>query len=463
MRRLINIVLFSWLLHTSVLAQSTVNLLEKADYITPYNVINPIIHQTTIRNPIIKGFYSDPSICKVGEDYFLATSTLEYFPGVPILHSKDLIHWEIIGHCITRREQMPMGLNTFAPSLRYHEGMFYLFCTKFGGLGGNYYMTAKNPAGPWSNPVWLEVRGIDPDIFFDDNGKTYLITSLFTIYEIDLQTGKILDKGKKIWYGNGGAALEGPHIYKKDGYYYLMAAEGGTAEGHRVTIARALKIEGPYIDNPSNPILANENAAGQLNDLHGAGHGDLIKDSENSWWIVFHAYRPNGGVKGIHHTLGRETCILPVFWPQNGWPIVNGNGAATLEVSTPTLPENKVKTAPSRTEFNDSTFDPYWAHIQIPNSQNYSLSERKGYLRLKGDTIKLGDNGSPTFIGKRLYDFNFSASTEIDFQPLTEGEIAGMTLVNNGTHFDILIKKEGKQRTAQVHLQFGKISINQNQ
>lgn len=443
------------LYNSSSLAQSAKNMIELEDYYTPYNNVHKTDGEITYRNPVIPGFYPDPSICKVGDDYYLVTSTFEYFPGVPVFHSKDLVNWTQIGYCINRKEQLPMGVNIFAPNIQHHDGLFYMITTNFGGKGGNFYVTAEKPEGPWSEPQWVDLRGIDPDLFFDDNGKSYIITSLFTVYEIDLQTGKLLGEGRKVWYGNGGAALEGPHIYKKDGYYYLMAAEGGTAEGHQVTIARALNIFGPYINNPSNPILANENAAGQLNGLHGVGHADIIQASDDSWWMVFHGYRMVGN-RGIHHTLGRETCLAPVSWPKNGWPVVNGNGTVGFEMNTPTLPLNKTTKEPAKYNFDNVKLGLEWNYIQIPDPNNYSLEERKGYLRLKGDKSTIGEIGSPTFVGRRVQDINFSATTTLEFNPQNAKEEAGITLVNNGSHFDLSITKFERERIVQVKLQFGK-------
>lgn len=448
------LLLFFLFCQSHVVAQSKKNMLEIEDYITPYNIVSKTDGEVTYQNPIIPGFYPDPSVCRVGDDYFLVTSTFEYFPGIPVFHSRDLVNWEQIGYCIERKEQLPMGVNIFAPNIQYHNGIFYTITTNFGGKGGNFYVTAEKPEGPWSEPIWVDIRGIDPDLFFDEDGKSYIITSLFTVYEIDLQTGKLLGEGRKIWYGNGGAALEGPHIYKKDGYYYLMSAEGGTAEGHHVTIARALNIFGPYINNPANPILAHENAAGQLNNLHGVGHADIVQASDQSWWMVFHGYRLVGN-RGIHHTLGRETCLTPVSWPKNSWPIVNGNGTVMLKMNHPTLPLNKTTDKPAKIDFDRLKLGMEWNFIHIPDNNNYSLEERKGYLRLKGDITTIGGNNSPTFVGRRVQDINFSATTTLEFDPKYANEEAGITLVNNGTHFDLSITKFNGKRVVQVKLQFG--------
>ena len=407
----------------------------------------------TYNNPIIPGFYSDPSVCRVGEDYYLISSTFEYFPGVPVFHSKDLINWEQIGHCVHRKEQLPKGVNIFAATIRHHEGTFYMITTNMGGNFGNFYVTATNPAGPWSDPIFIDVPGIDPDLFFDDDGKSYVISSPFILYEINLESGELLTEGLKVWNGTGGRYSEAPHIYKKDGYYYLMAAEGGTEEAHSETIARSHSIWGPYTDNPANPILAHANAAGQGNPIQGVGHADIIQAHDDSWWIVFHGYRTVSDK--AHHILGRETCLAPVTWAKNAWPVVNGNGTATVNMTCPTLPLKPFPETPKRLEFDTEELELDWNYVQFPEEDNYSLTEREGYLRLKGAAEKLGTRKTSTFVGRRLRNFYFTATTQLDFDPKKEDEEAGMTLLNNGSHFDIMINKKGGKRILIVKLQFG--------
>jgi alpha-N-arabinofuranosidase len=408
--------------------------------------------QVTYNNPIIPGFHSDPSICRVGDDYYLITSTFEYFPGVPVFHSKDLVNWEQIGYCLNRKEQIPNGINIFAATIRYNNGTFYMITTNIIG-GGNFYVTATNPAGPWSDPVWLkDLPGIDPDLFFDEDGKTYVISSPFILSEINPETGE-MSEGKKIWNGTGGRYSEGPHIYKKDGFYYLMAAEGGTEEAHSETIARSNNIWGPYTDNPANPILAHANAAGQGNPIQGVGHADIIQAHDNSWWIVFHGYR-NISDK-THHILGRETCLAPVNWPKNGWPVVNGNGTATVNMTCPTLPLKPVENKAVKLDFGTNKLPLEWNYVKFPNYNNYSLTEREGYLRLKGAAETMSTGVTSTFVGKRLSDFYFTATTELEFNPENENEEAGMILLNNGSHFDVMVSNTSNDRVIQVKLQFG--------
>jgi len=412
--------------------------------------------RVTYKNPVIPGFYSDPSVCRVGEDYFLVTSTFEYFPGVPVFHSRDLVHWEQIGHCIDREDQLPEGMNIFASTIRYHEGTFYMITTNV-GRGGNFYVTATDPAGPWSDPVWIDVPGIDPDLFFDDSGKTYVISSPFILYEIDLKSGELLTKGKKVWFGTGGRYAEGPHIYEKDGYYYLMAAEGGTEEAHSETIARSNTIWGPYTDNPANPILAHANAAGQNNLIQGIGHADIVQAHDGSWWMVFHGYRKSTGYP-VHHILGRETCLAPVSWPRNGWPVVNGNGTAIINMTCRTLSLMPFPEKPARDEFDSEKLGLEWNYLQVPENKDVLYNFSDGKLALTGSAKRIGDGGSPAFLGRRLQHMDFEASTRLDFDPRHENEEAGLILLNNLQHFDILIRRTGKQRIVQVKLQFGNIT-----
>ena len=419
----------------------------------------------TFHNPVIPGFFSDPSVCKAGDDYYLVTSTFEYFPGVPVFHSKDLVNWEMIGYCLSRKSQLPDGLDPFACTIRYHEGTFYMITTNvisepgangtFSFSAKNFFVTATNPAGPWSDPVWVDARGIDPDLFFDTDGKTYVISSTFELNEIDLRTGKFINEGKKIWNGNGGRYPEGPHIYKKDGFYYLMDAEGGTEEAHSETIARSKNIWGPYNANPANPILTHVNGAGMNNPIQGVGHADIIQSQEGSYWMVFHGYRTVGG--GVQHILGRETCLAPVCWPTNGWPVVNGNGTVTVDMNCPTLPQHPFAEKPAKEEFNSDQLGLEWNYIHYPEQSNYSLSARKGYLRLTGSPQTIEDRKNPIFVGRRLQDMYFTATTQIEFDPKSDKQEAGLILLNNGVHFDILIKQSRGKRVLVSRLRFGSV------
>ncbi|MFN8241393.1 MAG: family 43 glycosylhydrolase [Bacteroidales bacterium] len=243
--------------------------------------------------------------------------------------------------------------------------------------------------------------------------------------------------------------------FKKDGFYYLMAAEGGTEEAHSETIARSKSIWGPYDANPANPILTHCNAAGQNNPIQGLGHADIVQAHDGSYWIVFHGYRSVGGT---HHLLGRETCLAPVTWPENGWPVVNGNGTISVNMTCQTLPLKPFPEKPARTDFTSGKLDLEWNYIHYPVSSDYSLAARKGYLRLKGSGLTISDAKSPTFVGQRTRHMSFVASTLLDFKPSSANEEAGMTLLNNRTHFDLLVKQSGGKRVAVARLQFGTIN-----
>ena len=270
-------------------------------------------------NPIIPGFHPDPSIVRVDDDYYIVNSSFQYFPGVPIFHSKDLINWEQIGNVLDRPTQLPLKgtgswTGIYAPTIRYNEGTFYMITTNIGN-GGNFLVTSENPEGPWSEPKVLEQGGIDPSLYFEDE-KVYMVSNpdnVITLCEIDPKSGKRLTPGKPLWRGTGGRYPEGPHIYKKDGYYYLLISEGGTELAHHLTIARSKDIYGPYEANPNNPILTNCNMKGQGLNVQGTGHGDFVQAKDGSWWVVFLAYRHFGG---SYHHMGRETFLAPVEWKE---------------------------------------------------------------------------------------------------------------------------------------------------
>ena len=247
---------------------------------------------TSYRNPVLPGFYPDPSVCRVGEDYYLVTSTFEFFPGVPVFHSRDLVHWEQIGHALTRASQLPLreappSGGIYAPTIRYHDGVFYMVTTNV-SYGGNFYVTATDPAGPWSDPIYVDQAGIDPSLLFDDDGKVYFLSNgngCMSICEIDIRTGEKLAPTRPSWRGTGGRYPEAPHLYKIDGLYYLMIAEGGTEYGHMETIARSISPYGPWEPSPRNPILTNRNTEQNM-PIQGTGHADLVQTQNGDWYAV---------------------------------------------------------------------------------------------------------------------------------------------------------------------------------
>ncbi len=410
-------------------------------------------------NPIIQGFYPDPSICRVGEDYYMVHSSFEYFPGVPIFHSKDLVHWQQIGHVLTRESQLnldtvPASGGIYAPTLRFHNDTFYMITTNT-THEGNFFVHTTDPYGEWSDPVWVDMPMIDPSLFWDDDGKVYVQTSTGIFQsEIDLKTGKRLSPLRRIWEkGSGGNWIEAPHIYKKDGYYYLLLAEGGTYYGHMITIARSKNIWGPYESCPNNPILTHRNT--YLDPIQGTGHGDLIQDHHGDWWMVFLAFRVNGQ---FYHTLGRETFLAPVTW-ENGWPVVNNNEDISLKMKVPTLPFHKFNTH-NRDEFEHEKLALQWNFLRNPpDSSYYSLTEKKGSLMLKGTASNLNDLLPKTFVGRRQQDYHFEATTSFNFQPTAGNEEAGVTLLmNNKHHYDIFISRnKAGQRTINARYTIGSL------
>ncbi len=280
-----------------------------------------------INNPILPGFYPDPSICRVGDDFYIACSSFEIYPGIPIFHSKDLAHWEKIGHALTKENGFHVEANMVvngiaAPTLRYHNGTFYVMSCNFSHKG-NFMVTAKDPAGPWSEPVWLpEVPDLDCSLFFDNDDKAYIVTpgnaeqednnrGIF-ISEFDLDTGCLVGERKQIWNSAArcAAAPEAPHIYHIGEYYYLMIAEGGTEHYHAVTIARSKALFGWYEGNPANPVMTHRHLGFDY-PIDNVGHADLVDTPDGNWYAVMLGSRI---IEGPYKNLGRETYICPVIW-----------------------------------------------------------------------------------------------------------------------------------------------------
>jgi len=416
-------------------------------------------------NPVIPGFHPDPSVCKVGDDFYLVTSTFAYFPGVPVFHSKDLVNWKQIGHCLTRPSQVKLDKcrvsgGIYAPTIRYHEGTFYMVTTNVSDKG-NFIVHTQDPAGEWSDPVWLKQGGIDPSLYFED-GKCYLTTNpdnCIYLSEINPATGEQLTESKAIWAGTGGRYPEGPHIYKKDGWYYLMISEGGTEYGHHVTIARSKHIDGPYESNPANPILTHVNKNAQLNPIQGTGHADLVQANDGSWWMVCLAFRPQSG---LHHLLGRETFLAPVRWDKNAWPVVNGDGTINLHMDVPTLPLQPFGEVSYNTDFDEKQLGFEWNHLRMPDFENYSLTDKKGFLRLKPTTVSLDDVDSPTFVGRRQEHINFVVTATMNIYNAKSGDEAGMTVfMDERSHYDLFLRSvDGKKRELVVRYRLGALTHN---
>ena len=403
--------------------------------------------QVSFTNPIIPGFHPDPSVCRVGNKFYIVNSTFSYFPGVPIYESEDLAHWAQIGNVLDRESQLPLShanswLGIYATTIRYNEGLYYMITTNVGG-GGNFMVTATDPAGPWSEPIWLEQQGIDPSLLFED-GKCYMVSNPeggIHLCEIDPVSGKQLTESKLLWKGTGGRYPEGPHVYKIGDYYYLLISEGGTELAHSLTVARSKDIYGPYESNPANPILTHCNQAGQSSQIQGTGHGDLVQDENGNWWVVFLAYRNYGG--GSYHHLGRETFLAPVTWEED-WPVVNGGKPVELEMDGESLPVPRSKIR--RERYCNSGADGFsfmgseWLYIQNPDSSKYEHIGNT--LRMHGASATLSEGVNPTFLGRRQESAGFSVTAQVDGSNLAQGDEAGITVfqIVDG-HIEIALRR----------------------
>ena len=405
-------------------------------------VVSTIVADAQLRNPIIPGFHPDPSVCRVGDDFYLVNSSFQYFPGVPIYHSRDLVNWQLIGNVLDRESQLPLKgtsswLGIYAPTIRYNDGVYYMITTNVGN-GGNFMVTATDPRGPWSEPIWLEQQGIDPSLYFE-GGRCYMVSNpdnTITLCEIDPKTGKQLSKSRPLWRGTGGRYPEGPHLYKKDGYYYLLISEGGTELAHRLTVARSHRIYGPYRACPDNPLLTNCSMAGQSMQIQGTGHGDLAQATNGSWWLTLLAYRNYGG---SYHHLGRETYMVPVEWKTGQWPVFNGGQPVDTLMKVKTLAPQQQRKTVCHTLFNSGKLGPEFVHLQNPIRDNYRFVDGKLRLTPHGS---LTENNQPTFVGRRQESAAVVVETEIDASTLGFGTEAGLTIyqIHDG-HYDLAVEK----------------------
>jgi xylan 1,4-beta-xylosidase len=419
--------------------------------------------QNKLINPILPGFYPDPSIIKNGRDYYLVNSTFVYFPGIPVFHSKDLKNWKQIGNVVERQSQMDfmgerVSRGLFAPTINYYEGLYYIMCTDIDHIG-NFIMTAKNPEGPWSDPIVLpQVKGIDPSLFFDEQ-KAYVIYNseapnskplydghrTIRMYELDKNTLSV--KGEEVQLVNGGVDLskkpvwiEGPHIYKRGQYYFLTAAEGGTSVNHTQVVFRSKNVKGPYVPYEHNPILSQRHLdPSRRHPITSTGHADLVEGPDGKTYAVFLGVRP---YEGNHYNTGRETFIAPVSW-ETGWPVINPTNEAIQYAYEVDYKIDNSKTAQNgnfkyKLLFSNKPLDKAMLFLRSPDSSWYRNEKTGLHIQLKPETIM--ETGNPAFIGRRQQHLIFEATTELEFSTVKANEKAGFIVFQNEFHFYYICK-----------------------
>ncbi len=425
-------------------------------------------------NPVLRGCYPDPSVTRVGSDYFLVTSSFEYLPGLPIFRSADLVNWVQVGAAIAGEGQVdlstvPSSGGLYAATLRHHDGTFYITNTVVHGEGrkGNFIVTATDIAGPWSDPVWLDdAAGIDPSLFFDADGRAWFHATRLAepgewpeqtevwLRGLDLTTLQLVGPEYILWTGAliGAVWAEGPHLYRVGEYYYLLAAEGGTEHNHAVSIARSESVTGPYVGNPGNPVLTHR-TLGREYPVVGVGHADLVQTPSGEWWSVLLGSRPYGG---YFPNLGRETHLVPVTW-EDGWPVfAPGTGRVEASFAAPNHPlappfdaatdasgfaaTNLPDTGVLRDDFDGETLAPTWNGVRAQPTAVSSLTARPGWLRLPLVPATLAEVAVPAFVGRRQQHQNARFSAHIDFAPGSGSEGAGLAVrQSEDAHLTLLI------------------------
>ena len=422
------------------------------------------------RNPILAGFYPDPSITRAGDKFYLVNSTFTYFPGIPVFESSDLVHWRHLGNVIDRPSQLGFdGLGVsrgvFAPAISYHDGYFYVLNTAVDS-GGNFLSIARNPAGPWSDPIWLaELDGIDPSLFFDTDGKVYLLNNgppaeaprydghrAIWIQEFDLARRKLVGPRKVLINGGLDIAskpvwIEGPHLYRHGEWVYLMCAEGGTSVQHSEVILRSRSPWGPFKPYAGNPILTQRDLPPERPEpITNAGHADLVEAPDGSWWAIFLASRT---YDRVHYNTGRETFLLPVSW-RDGWPVILDHGKTIPYVApAPRLANSEAPVTATtgnftwRDDFDSASLDPEWLQVRVPKSPWLSLQTRPGWLTLQAQRVPLDALTHPSFLARRQQHQSFDASTELEI-PEGPGVAAGLAVFQNENYWYFLGVRRGE-------------------
>jgi xylan 1,4-beta-xylosidase len=397
-----------------------------------------------ITNPVLPGFYPDPSILRVGEDYYLATSTFQWYPGVTLHHSRDLVHWRPLDGALNELRLLdlsgvPDSGGIWAPCLSYAHGRFHLVFTRVDNyLGGwwdaqNYVTTATDITGPWSDPVPAHARGFDTSLHHDPDGTCWLLSvngdqrfgrdffGGIQAQQWDCARGGLLGETHLVYTGTGAGLTEGPHIYQRDGWYYLMTAEGGTVWDHQVTVARSRSLLGPYETDPAGPTLTSRNHPDLA--LQKAGHGSLVETTTGEWYLAHLAARPH--TPRGRCIMGRETAIQKVTWTAEGWPRVT-DAVPHLSVPAPALPVSAFPPEPARDEFPGPALGPRWSTLRRPADQDWIDLTQPGRLRIHGGQSPRGKR-TPSLVARRVTARHCSLETTISFTPRSPHQLAGIT------------------------------------
>ncbi len=407
-----------------------------------------------ITNPILKGFNPDPSIIRVEDDYYIVTSTFEWFPGCQIHHSKDLKNWQLISRPLDRVSQLdlkgvPDSCGVWAPCLSYHRGTYYLLYSNVKSFAGewkdtpNYLVTANNIEGPWSEPTFVNASGFDASLFHDDDGKSYIVNMLvdhrhgkffagIILQQYDIDKKTLVGKIDHIFSGSAHGKTEGPHLYKRNGFYYLITAEGGTGYGHCLTIARAKSITGPYEIHPENPVFTAKYQPD--NYLQKTGHGDIIETQHGEWYAVYLASRPLTTCGRC--ILGRETAIEKVRWAEDDWLYLDGGGQLPRrEVAAPDLPGHQFAPSTNRLTFDSAEIDINFQALRVPLTSDWvNQTDRPGFLRLYGRQ-SLSSCFTQSLLGRRIQAHHSTVETCLEFNPKNFQQMAGLVCYYNTGHY----------------------------
>lgn len=381
------------------------------------------------RNPIRTGMYPDPSIIRVEDTYYMVNSSFIYFPCIPVSMSKDLVHWKIIGHAIinpqwARLDNLEGGRGYWAPDISYYEGKFYITATYRLNDDGTVYrkqiiVSSETPEGPYSEPAIIDEDGIDPSLFTDDDGKRYMLLNRGArILPINKEATKQIGEAKLLYYGDNKRAPEGPHLLKKDGYYYLFEAEGGTGPGHRITVSRSKELMGRYEPCPYNPIMRQMDEGAII---QRCGHGKPVQTQNGQWYIVYLCGRKIGEGYSI---LGRETALDPITWTADGWPIVNNlDGPSTLQIK-PNLPE-AIWEESDFDDFKEQWLGTNWVFPRPPEMDGIVL--KNSYVYVKGSKEDLSSMHARNILLRRQSDFKFSCICKMKMPDIYPGQDMGIT------------------------------------